>query len=323
MTKDNSIQTHAYGSCMLMGEHSVLFNQLAVVMSLKQRIKVRLLPGQDNSIKINSSFGEYQTSLNSLVEDTKPNRIAFVITTLQRFKQQYLNSSSPNSTQGFELTIHSDIDTEKGFGSSAAVVVAVAKSLFHWQNLTISEQQLWQFCHQVVKTVQGRGSGADVCASIYSGVCVYSQQQGFIKHLDMKWLKKLGYYCQLIYCGYKTPTTQLLKYIAQLHDAKKCQQIYTNMGKQTLKFIHASEQGGSQNLDELLHSINYYHKLMVELGVSDATIERIVQYSMAKTRYIKAAKISGSGLGDCILVLSNTHSCPTVHGHESFTIPMG
>jgi mevalonate kinase len=45
-----------------------------------------------------------------------------------------------------------------------------------------------------------------------------------------------------------------------------------------------------------------YQKLMVELGVSDSTLRRMID-TLKTSPNIQGAKISGSGLGDCILTL--------------------
>ena len=53
--------------------------------------------------------------------------------------------------------------------------------------------------------------------------------------------------------------------------------------------------------------MNQYQNLMRELGVSDKVIENIIQLGQAKVKKdaLFGAKISGSGLGDCVLLLGS------------------
>jgi mevalonate kinase len=47
---------------------------------------------------------------------------------------------------------------------------------------------------------------------------------------------------------------------------------------------------------------NRYHGLMDALGVNDATLSQLV-YQLRSQPNIRASKISGSGLGDCVIGL--------------------
>ena len=53
----------APGSIMLMGEHAVLRNQLAIVGAVDKRMTVTLTPHENNRIEIYSSLGNYHTTL--------------------------------------------------------------------------------------------------------------------------------------------------------------------------------------------------------------------------------------------------------------------
>ena len=105
----------------------------------------------------------------------------------------------------------------------------------------------------------------------------------------------------LIYCGYKTPTAEVLHWVKQNYQSKQRQlhQLYQLMSVQTRRFIEALQ---TENFAKLSDSMASYHRLMQQLGVSDAVLDSIIKQAHDEGM---AAKISGSGLGDCVLVATH------------------
>ena len=60
------IKATAPGSCMLLGEYAVLFNEPALVCAIDRYISVTLTPLNNTKVIIHSSLGHYQGDLNHL-----------------------------------------------------------------------------------------------------------------------------------------------------------------------------------------------------------------------------------------------------------------
>ncbi len=277
-----SFKASAPGSIMLMGEHAVLRDHPAMVMAIQERIYLTLTPRDDARILIHSQyFPPYETSLQDLSIKAP---YSFVLAVLEHYQQDL--------QQGFDLDIRSEIDPNLGLGSSAAITVALIKLMQAFLN---RDEEIWILARRIIRQVQGLGSGMDALASTKGGVIYYDP-----KHLELKPLPARQD-LHLWYCGYKTPTAIVLKQVAErFADKEKLwQAIDQSIGecvREAQKFWH------EQDLQGLADCMNSHQGLQMALGVSDAALDRLRAWLFERCQ-VKAAKISGSGLGDCILAL--------------------
>lgn len=274
----------APGSLMLMGEHAVLHGKPCLVTSVSQRMRLTLRARADQEVRIRSALGEYTGTLHE-IEVTNPFR--FVLAAVQ--------ARTPELAYGFELEIASDFSDQVGFGSSAAVTVCVHEALNAWHKTTGRRQQLLAQCVATVRTVQGMGSGADVAASIWGGTVFYRADA-----LEAKPLKQT---CPLtvIYSGHKTPTPDVVARVeaARQADPRAFEEIFDAIGKLVEEAVPFVEGADWVRLGRLFDA---NQERMSELGVSDALLDELV--GMLRRRAgIHGAKISGAGLGDCVIGL--------------------
>ena len=280
-----NIRAKVPGSIMLMGEHSVLFGEKALACAVDKYIVVELRPLRERQVLIESALAHYRSALDQL----EPNsNLTFVLAAIELFASQL--------PSGFVLTIQSEFSHQVGLGSSAAVTAGVVAVLAAYAERDVDNTSLFENALTVVHKVQGgRGSGTDLVASIYGSIVSYSVKPCVIKTLQGQ--PDIA----LFYAGYKTKTPDVLRKVEQLSRANPeiYQQIYHLMGQVTLKAEKAVVENDWQNLGCLM---NHYQGLMDALGVSDHTISDMV-YRLRSSDKIQGAKISGSGLGDCVLAL--------------------
>lgn len=278
---------------MLLGEHAVLHDKQAMVLAVNRRIHVTLSPRQDKLMIIQSALGNLECSIETL-NVQKP--FDFVITSILPFKHLL--------KQGFELSIMSDFSDEVGLGSSAAVSVAVIAVLSQWleaevqaqQSLENRQQRLFQQALEVIRSVQGFGSGADAAASVFGGILLYQQSGPYP-------LKRFSETVPItvIYSGAKTPTAVVVAQVEAL-----CAR-YPSVIAALYETIDAMVRQASLALDasnnaDLGVLMNMQHACMTALGVNNAALEAIIAY-LRQQPGIQGAKISGSGLGDCVIAL--------------------
>jgi mevalonate kinase len=284
------IKVSVPGSIMLMGEHSVLFGEKALACAIDKRIEVVLSPLSDRSVSVDSVLACYRSELDCLKEEPK---LSFVISAIKMFADKV--------PSGFELQIRSEFSHTVGLGSSAAVTAGVVAALAAYAGYECDYEQLFDQSLQVVHQVQdGRGSGTDLVASIFGSVVSYRVQPREITKLNN--LPEISLY----YAGYKTKTPDVLKKVESLTQNNPAiyEQIYQLMGRVTEAAETAISGSDWQSLGFLM---NNYQGLMDALGVSDKAISEIV-YSLRESDCIQGVKISGSGLGDCVLALGNDPS---------------
>jgi len=267
---------------MLMGEHAVVKGYWAIACALDKRIQVTLIPRSDRAVLVRSKLANYSASLDNLMAD---NKLSFVLKAIEL----------AHMDKGFELDIEAEFSHTLGLGSSAAVTVATIKALAEYSNTTLTREMHLQQALAVVHGVQGRGSGTDLAASIYGGMIAYK-----VDPCEVIPLSGLPVIC-LHYSGYKTKTPVVLEIVANKAAQHPCiyAGIYKMMDTITGEAISAVNAQDWQGFGELM---NIYQGQMDSLGVNDAKLSEII-YTLRKNPAIRGAKISGSGLGDCVISL--------------------
>lgn len=286
----NYLQVSAPGSLMLLGEHAILNGTHALVCAIAKRITVKLIPNSNTQCIItiqDSKLGMYTAKLNELTI-AKPYQ--FVISAILTFKQ-YIKV-------GFALEISSEVDNAIGCGSSAAVTVATIAVLAEWlYEKPVSKLHIFHQAKQAMLNVQQVGSGADLIASIYGGVLCYKMSPITIEELPI--IPDLS----VVYCGYKRPTPEVIALVnvAQQQQPQIYESIYKCIEICVQQAIMAIKQHKWAMLGKLF---KHHHGLLAAIGVSNEHLDALV-YQLTKQREILGAKISGAGLGDCIIGLGS------------------
>jgi len=277
-----TITTSAPGSLMLLGEHAVLHGKRALVCAINRRITVRLSRSSESSVRIVSNLGNYRSPLGDLVDHPS-----------FRFVLQGIKQHRDRIPSGFELRIDSEFSADIGFGSSAAVTVATHAALMQWTNNKAPEhKELFSQSLETVCAVQGRGSGADLAASVFGGVVDYSTAPEFHR-------LPVSLPLTAVYCGYKIPTLEVIRKVEQLRtaDPDEHERIYSEMDLSVEEAV-AALKGNDLPLFGLVLDRN--QQLMDKLGVNTPELQEIVT-ALQYAPNISGAKISGSGMGDCAI----------------------
>lgn len=286
-----SFSASAPGSIMLFGEHAVLRGKSALVAAVDKRITVTLQPRNDSEIHIHSNLGKYITSINHINVE-KP--FLFVLACFKRHRELM--------PTGFNLEITSTFSHTVGLGSSAAVVVATLACLMQWLLGLVERKELFYSARNLIQSVQGCGSGADVAASIFGHIIHYHMEPASFEIIQP--LPKFS----LVYCGYKMPTPEVIRIVSERVSSDKnyFDSVFERMHQCTLKAKEALKNENHSILGKLMLEHQKYQK---ELGTSDAMLESLIHLSLQEEG-ILGAKISGSGLGDCIVTLGEIHHLP-------------
>lgn len=276
----------APGSLMLMGEHAVLHGKLALVCALDKRMIVTLEPRADNKIQITSALGSFTTKLSQL-NITPP--FQFVLATLKTFQKQM--------PSGCSIAITSQFSDKIGFASSAAVTVSLIATLAAWLNVSLSPLDMIHTAIKIVRQVQGLGSGADVAACVIGGIIAYKASPLSIEKLPY------SYPLTIVYSGSKTPTVEVVKHVEKYFKSQPA------LFEQVCQLIGlCSEQARkaicSENWIEVGKIMTIHQGLMDALQVNTPQLATIIQALMSFPS-ILGAKISGSGLGDCVVGLGS------------------
>ena len=270
---------------MLMGEHAVLRGQPAIVCAISKRMKIELTPREDAAVRLHSALGEHETTLDELAPSDS-----------FRFVLGAIRACRADLKQGFELDIKSEMSHQMGLGSSAAVTVATLAALAGAKGKEPEPGYLLEAGARIIRKVQGGvGSGADVAASTYGG-CLrfYAEPQEVVKLPKTPQLT-------VLYSGSKMPTPEV---IAVVEENRKQQpetfaQLAALIGNVVQRAFEAAAHGDWAAMGALM---NVNQGLMDALGVNNAALAALV-YALREDPHIHGSKISGSGLGDCVVGL--------------------
>lgn len=280
------------GNLMLMGEHGVLHGRHALVCAVSPTMQVRLTPRTDRRIVIRSALGHDEASLDA-VEVRPPFRFIWAA----------LLHADPAPPSGFELDIESGFSDQVGFGSSAAVTVSLLALLSHWAGEGLDRSALHVRALAAIRSVQGRGSGADAAASLYGGIVLYRADPIMIEPLNAI------HPITVLYSGYKVTTPVVIEQV----EALRCEEpdlvdgLYTLMDDAVLR---AAQAVRDENWLALGRLMNMNQGFMEALGVSDRTLSELI-YFLRRNPGMLGAKISGAGLGDCVVGLGASENRPT------------
>lgn len=269
---------------MLLGEHAVLHGRRCIVCAVNQRMTIIVHPRPDSKITIDSELGQYEADLNRPMVDST---FRFILSAIDQHKELL--------TTGFDLTIESDFTSTIGLGSSAAVTAAMTAAIFYLADIELDPIKIFDHSLTTVRTVQGAGSGADLAASVFGGLLLYRFHPNEI--VPLKNIHPIS----VVYSGSKTPTTEVIKIVERKRTkfTKQFELIYDAMDSSAEQAATAINNKDWNTFGELL---NLNQGLMDAIGVSSKKLSEMA-YSLRYNPGILGAKISGSGLGDCVVGL--------------------
>ncbi len=343
---------------MLLGEHAVLHGRRALVCAINKRITVFLSQIDKPALRIVSDLGLEQSERGSANAGQRPEGEAnyeaplgdltdhpdfrFVLDVIRQYPLE----------KGVELKIGSEFSSDIGFGSSAAVTVATHAALMnnpprpslcsghpsHGGDLfnspppegcpqggvgsfdSIFLNELFKRSLATIHRVQGRGSGADVAASVFGGVVAYRANPFEIHPLTE------SFPLTAVYSGSKMKTGDVIRYLEERRalNADYFERIFDRMDASVGEVIESDKverdrrarfacppqeetcpvvafhQNQTTFLECLGRNLILNQKLMEEMGLCNAALAEIIEeFQTLKV----SAKISGSGLGDCALGL--------------------
>ena len=278
----------APASLMLLGEYAVLYGKQALVCAVDKRIHVTLSPRIDNKIEIFSYQYGHSAYFTDIQHLTVQQPFQFILGVFKQYQHKLKH--------GYTIEIESEFSDQVGLGSSAAVTVATLAALFASLDINVSKPNYVAIGRLIVQGIQGIGSGADIAASVYGGLINYRASPLFVKKYSAL------YPLTVLYSGFKTPTPIAVKRVTSYFSDRPdllhqlCEDIDECVSESIPLINHQS------CLSKLGNILLRQQALLVQLGVSLPLLQNMVD-SLCAQPGIFGAKISGAGLGDCVIGL--------------------
>ena len=308
--KNNFVHGVAYGKLYLAGEYAILEDYAsALITSVPKKITVFVEESDKTTIfdTINkTSVGLFEENSN--------------FTLVQQFIQ-FLTEYT-NSDKTFALTIfnelHSD-DKKYGLGSSGAVLVAIARAILSFENITYNDLTIFKLVALFNIKHNLSGSMGDVAASINDGITFYQKFNAeFVNemiHQD-KTVKEIintnwdGLLIEKIHP--KADLSILARWTGEAVDTKEHVKLWKehkdNYKEEFKVFVETSDHLVKTLKDNLVetdasNALNTINKLRENLLYLES-FSKIPMETNSMKNYINshsAGKQSGSGSGDIVL----------------------
>lgn len=287
------VTASAPGKLMLYGEHAVVYGSPCIVTAVDQRVRVSVEPNGEGEIHVcspNVGLDEYHKKIARLGKDDLPKSMQFVEMLVKRFYEKY------QIKEGVRISTESDFSTQFGFGSSAAVVVALTQAMTNYFEVVMDKKEIFEMAYRAVLDVQGVGSGFDVAASVYGGTIYYVTPGTVIEQIYEDELPMV-----VGYTGVKADTPTLIRQVAEL---KRNEAWVESVFKDITQLVNEAKTSFmKKDFVQLGKLMNRNQKLLSTLNVSSAKLDKLI--TEVKKAGALGAKLSGAGGGDCMIALTD------------------
>ena len=272
----------AHGKAILMGEHSVVYGAPAVALPL---LDLQTAASVRESTRGSITSDLYMGPLESAPKELKP-----VITALRATAERVGLSSDT-----FEIVISSTIPLERGLGSSAAVSAAMVRAVSDAAGVTLTPAETFELVQIAEHVAHGTSSGLD--AHAVRSLSPVRFQSG--KPTSVKVAKSLTFV--IADSGTSGSTSAAVGGVRMLREVNPLfvDSIITSLADLAEATITALGEGNATGLGEHMSA---GHEHLARLGVSAPALDALVTAATDSGAY--GAKLTGSGLGGCVLALA-------------------
>lgn len=283
---------------ILFGEHFVVYGEPAIVLAIDKRAYAKAEIREDNKLFLRSqnlNLAGFFDNGNFKVEEGNPKEARIKLEPLKCAVEKVLEMAGEKV--GLNIEVNSTVPVAAGLGSSAAVASAVAAAVGAILKVKMSKENVFRIAFEAEKIMHGTPSGVDPAISTFGGTLLFQMDTGF-KPIDVKADIPLV----IGNTGVERATRVQVAKVRSLRD--KYPQIVEPMmhtaREIVLRAVEALNEGDLETLGELM---NINHALLYGLGVSDESLEWLI--NAARKAGALGAKLTGAGGGGCMIALAN------------------
>ena len=256
----------SHSKIILMGEHSVVYGYPAIAIPLKN-IQMECIVERSRVPFFHNEKDTLSTAVHTALK--------------------YLNRKNEN----IKYKVISDIPPKRGMGSSAAVSIAAIRGVLDYFNRKVDNMTLEKLVNEAEIIAHNTPSGLDAKTCLSDSAIKFIKNKGF-KNIDMN----LGAYLLIADTGIHGHTRDAIMNIKKMRN--KALPMLKKLGKlteETEKFIE------KKDVVNIGKNMIFAHEELKKLGVSIEKSDILVKTAIDEGAY--GAKMSGGGLGGCIIAL--------------------
>lgn len=286
------ISTHASASAkiILFGEHAVVYGQPAVAIPV-QDVRASAAVSIDASVSspiIEAKDLKIETALGA---SSPPESIIHIIKTIELINEKIVKL--PKS--GWRLTIWSKIPIGRGLGSSAAISIAIIRTLTKAMMKVIAPRELIKYSFELEKIHHGTPSGID------NTVISLEKPILFRKDREPSAINPASMFFVVGDTGIGKKTADVVAQVAEAKEKNPDQydRIFNQIGQIAREGALALKDGDVKKIGKLM---NENHTLLQRIAVSSPELENLID--AAKSKGALGAKLCGAGKGGCMVAVA-------------------
>jgi mevalonate kinase len=266
----------SHSKIILIGEHSVVYGYPAIAIPLKK-------------IEIECAIEEAKS--NFFYDETDTLSVA-IFTALKYLKKENVK---------IKYKITSQIPQKRGMGSSAAVSIAAIRAIFNYFRENLEDELLEKLVNTAEIVAHKTPSGLD------AKTCLSDKAIRFVKNKGFSYINlNLDAYLVIADTGIYGNTGEAIQNVKNL--GSKAELSLKKLGRLTDEMTRILT-GNIENKEEKIKKISKIGEIMTtantELGKLNITIEKTELFvKTAIENGAAGAKISGGGLGGCVIALA-------------------
>ena len=258
----------SHSKIILIGEHSVVYGYPAIALPLK-------------NVEVECQITASDSPLIFQPDDTLSTAIFSAL--------EYLNLKTAN----IDYQITSTVPEKRGMGSSAAVSIAAISAVLDYFNQTVDKETLEQLANQAEIIAHTNPSGLD------AKTCLSDHAIKFIRNVGFSQLTiNLDAYLIIADTGIHGQTKEAVKKVEAMEE--KALPILHRLGNLTEQMEQAISEKAVASVGFLMTKA---HTELQKLGVSIEKADHLVFEALSSGAL--GAKMSGGGLGGCIIALAH------------------
>ncbi len=271
----------AHGKIIWMGEHAVVYGHAALALpALNATVDVALTDSSQRFFESPFYTGAFESAPALLTP----------IRSLFEQLSDYFHAAP------LTLTITPHLPLAGGMGSSAAIAAAMTKAFFDRYQRDLDAATLQEWIQRSETLAHGKPSGIDAAA--------VTQERPFryVKGEPAKFLSIcLSQYLLVVDSGVSGSTKEAVESIRSRIDEPGVLYHIDALGDLTNRFLISLDQNDASLLGEYMDQA---HKHLQALRVSHPVLDKMVE--LARMNGASGAKLTGGGLGGCIIALIPT-----------------
>jgi mevalonate kinase len=277
--------SEAHSKLILVGEHAVVYGKPAIAIPFP--LKVRAV------IENSSGAIMFQSDIYSGSVDSMPIKMKGITACI---KETLSNLNQP--LEGLYIRIDSAIPFGRGLGSSAATAIAIVRSLFSFYGQKLSQKKLVSLVHMAETYAHGNPSGIDMAAEL-SEYPIWFQKGK--EPVPLRATRPL--HIVVADTGRTGDTHTAVENVKKkyLVERTKVQKSLNEIERIVAEAKDALINGDIFLLGKLL---DRNQEELITLGVSDYYLNELVK--RAKNAGALGAKLTGGGLGGCMMALADS-----------------